>query len=77
MIYEIRLQDRLDQSRSQWFDGMTLSYDEHGHTILRGLVTDQAALYGILEKARDLGLSLISVNPIETAAGTISVDRNH
>ena len=67
MIYEIRLRDHLDQSRSQWFDGMALFYDEQGHTILRGPVIDQAALYGLLERARDLGLTLISVNPIETA----------
>jgi hypothetical protein len=65
MIYEIRLQGHLDQSRSQWFDGMALSYDAQGHTILLGPVTDQAALYGLLDKVRDLGLPLISVNQIE------------
>ena len=60
IIYEIRLQGCLDPSRAQWFDGMALSYDGQGHTILRGPVVDHAALYGLLEKARDLGLPLLS-----------------
>jgi hypothetical protein len=63
-VYEIRLQGWLDLSRAQWCGGMALSHDGQGNTILRGPVVDQAALYGLLDKARDLGLPLLSVNRV-------------
>lgn len=51
-----------------WLGGLTVTYDEHGDTILTGPVVDQSALHGLLKKVRDLGLPLISVNRIELNA---------
>ncbi|QBR93324.1 hypothetical protein [Nocardioides euryhalodurans] len=62
--YEIRIQGRLDERWSAWFDDLTLS-QEDGTTVLRGHVTDQAALHGLLHKLRDLGLPLLSVTRAE------------
>jgi hypothetical protein len=64
--YEIRLQGRLSPRWAAWFDGMTLSTDGDGTTALRGPVIDQAALHGVLQKVRDLGLPLLSVTPLDT-----------
>ena len=63
--YEIRLQGRLDRRWSGWFDGMSLTADTDGTTILCGPVMDQAALHGLLARLRDLGLPLIAVTQIE------------
>ena len=59
--YEIRLQGHLDRRWSAWFDGLTLAADADGTTTLRGPVADQAALHGLLQRLRDLGMPLISV----------------
>jgi hypothetical protein len=66
--YEIKVQGHLDKYWSEWFDGLTLSYDEHDDTILSGRVADQSALHGLLKKVHDLALPLISVNPVETCS---------
>lgn len=58
--YQIRVRGQLDPSWAEWFDGMELEHAE-SETILRGHVTDQAALYGILIKLRDLGIELLEV----------------
>ena len=63
--YEIRLKGHLDARWAAWFDGLTLTHDSDGTTIIHGPVTDQAALYGLLQKTRDLGLPLISVTYVE------------
>ncbi len=63
--YEIRLKGHLDTRWAAWFDGLTLTYHSDGSTIIGGPVADQAALYGLLQKTRDLGLPLISVNYVE------------
>ena len=63
--YEIRLQGHLDQGWSEWFDGLTISHDPDGSTMLRGPLTDETALHGVLNKVRDLGLVLLAVNRIE------------
>jgi hypothetical protein len=63
--YEIRLKGHLDTRWAAWFGGMTLSRDSDGTTVIHGPVADQAALYGLLQKTRDLGLPLISVNYVE------------
>ena len=63
--YEIRLRGRLDPRWAAWFDGMTLATADDGTTALRGPVTDQAALHGLLQKVRDLGLPLLSVTPLD------------
>ena len=60
--YEIRLKGHLDARWADWFDGLTLTQEGDGTTVLSGSVADQAALYGLLGKVRDLGLPLIAVN---------------
>jgi hypothetical protein len=59
--YEIRLKGHLDTRWTAWFDGLTLAHETDGTTVLHGPVVDQAALYGLLQKVRDLGLPLVSV----------------
>ena len=59
--YEIRLAGHLDQRWAEWFDGLTLTQQGDGTTVLHGPVVDQAALHGLLQKVRDLGLPLVSV----------------
>lgn len=60
--YEIRIEGHLSGQWTDWFDGLTVSLEESGVTCLTGPVTDQAVLYGLLKKVRDLGMPLISVN---------------
>ena len=63
--YEIRLQGHLDQGWSEWFDGLTMSHDPDGNTVLRGPLPDEAALHGVLIRVRDLAVPLLAVNRIE------------
>ena len=65
LVYQIRLKGHLGSQWSDWFDGLTITLEEDGDTLLTGPVVDQAALYGLLKKIRDLGLPLLSVNPVE------------
>jgi hypothetical protein len=64
--YEIRLKGHLEARWEQWFDGLTISLEEDGSTLLSGPLADQAALHGILKKVRDVGLTLLSVNSVKT-----------
>lgn len=66
--YEIRIKGHLDEHWSEWFDNMTITYDEDDNTILSGPIADQAALYGLLKKVHNLGLPLISVTQAECSA---------
>jgi hypothetical protein len=63
--YKVRVQGHLDRCWSTWFDGLAITHHTDGTTALAGVVLDQVALHGILAKVRDLGLTLISVTPIE------------
>jgi len=63
--YRIRLKEQLDQRWSAWLGGLTVIHEANGGTVLTGEVVDQAALYGLLSKVRDLHLTLISVSPLE------------
>jgi hypothetical protein len=63
--YEIRLKGHLHSRWAAWFDGLAIAHGSDGTTIIHGPVADQAALYGLLQKTRDLGLPLISVNHID------------
>ena len=67
--YEIRVQGRLDDRWAAWFDGLILSRVDDGTTSLRGPVTDQAALHGLLHKLRDLGVPLLSVTRTHPGPG--------
>jgi hypothetical protein len=60
-IYCIRVDGHLDQRWSDWFGGLTITHDADGSTSLMGAIRDQAALYGLIAKARDLGLTLLAV----------------
>ena len=59
--YHIRLKGHLADHWSAWFDGLTISHAADGTTTLAGPVRDQSALYGLIDKARDLGLTLVAV----------------
>ena len=63
--YQIKITGRLGDQWSDWFGGMTITYQE-GITTITGEVLDQAALHGLLMRIRDLGLELISMNPLES-----------
>ena len=65
-FYEIRLKGHLDGRWAAWFEGMTITLEDNGDTLLTGPVVDQAALHGLLKRVRDLGMPLVSVNPNET-----------
>jgi hypothetical protein len=64
--YEIRVKGHLADRWAAWFDGMILTPQGDGTTLLRGLVADQSALHGLLRKVSDLGLPLVSVTPTAT-----------
>ena len=63
--YEIRLEGHLEARWVKWFDGLAITLDESGNTLLSGLVADQAALHGLLKKVRDVALPLLSVNSVQ------------
>ena len=67
--YEIRLQGYLDQRWSAWFEGLTISHESDGSTLLRGPLVDEAALHGVLIKVRDLALPLLAMNRIAESPG--------
>jgi hypothetical protein len=64
-IYEIRVQGRLDQRWSTWFEGLTISYEGEDIMVLRGSLIDEAALHGVLIKVRDLALPLLAVSRVQ------------
>jgi hypothetical protein len=63
--YEIRVSGHLDERWAAWFDGLSLRHESDGTTVIHGPVADQAALHGLLQKVRDIGLPLVSVTCIE------------
>ena len=70
-LYQITVKGHLDHHWSAWFNNMTITNEVNGETVLRGLLADQSALYGVLIKVRDLGLPLLGVALIATdASGT-------
>ncbi|MDQ3870006.1 MAG: hypothetical protein M3301_00125, partial [Chloroflexota bacterium] len=59
--YEVRVNGHLDARWADWFDGLSLTHASDGTTVIHGRIADQAALHGVLQKLRDLGLPLVSV----------------
>jgi hypothetical protein len=65
-VYQIKVQGQLSANWCAWFDGMTITQDATGATLITGPVADQAALHGLLRKVRDLGLTLLALSSSET-----------
>ena len=70
MVYQIRLKGHLDSQWTEWFGGLTITLEDNGHTLLTGPVADQAALFGLLKKVRNLGMPLLSINCIDSGSST-------
>lgn len=62
-MYHIKIKGHLDPSWQDWFEGLSITRTDDEHTILSGVIADQAALHGVFKKIRNLGLTLVSVNP--------------
>ena len=67
IVYQIQIAGHLRPQWAEWFEGLTVTPTENGETLITGWVADQAALHGLLKKVRDLGLPLLSVNPLESS----------
>ena len=65
--YEIRLMGRLDAHWAAWFDGLTVRQADDETTVIEGRIADQAALHGVLQRVRDLGLPLVAVTRLASA----------
>ena len=72
MVYQIRIEGHLDYQWTDWFGGLTITLEENGDTLITGQVVDQAMLHGLLKKVRDLGMPLVSVNPVEPGQPDVS-----
>jgi hypothetical protein len=64
-VYEIRIKNCIDFNWSEWFEGLEITQEADGNTLITGPVSDQSALYGLLKKIHQLGMQLISINQIE------------
>jgi hypothetical protein len=64
-VYQIRIKGHLGPQWTDWFEGLTITLEDNGETLLTGTVVDQSALHGLLRKVRDLGMPLFSVKRIE------------
>jgi hypothetical protein len=64
-VYQIRIRGHLSDQWTGWFEGLTITLEEDGDTLLTGPVPDQAALFGLLRRVRDLGLTLVSISCLD------------
>ncbi len=74
MTYQIRIKGHLGCQWTDWFEGLTITLEDNGDTLLTGPVVDQAALHGLLKRVRDLGMPLVSVNRVELGAAKFDVE---
>ena len=65
IVYQIRIKGHLSDEWTNWFEGLTITLEEDGDTLITGSVSDQAALFGLLKKVRNLGMTLIAINCVE------------
>ncbi len=65
VAYQIRIKGHLGSQWTDWFEGLTITLEDNGDTLLTGPVVDQAALHGLLKKVRDLGMPLLSVSRVD------------
>jgi hypothetical protein len=65
MVYQIRIKGHLGRQWTDWFEGLAITLEDNGETLLTGPVVDQAALHGLLKKVRDVAMPLISVNRVK------------
>ncbi len=72
MVYQIRIKGHLGSGWSDWFGGLTITLSDNGDTLLTGPVVDQAALFGLLKKVRDLGMPLVSVSSVQGGHADVS-----
>jgi hypothetical protein len=72
MVYQIRVKSHLGPDWTDWFEGLTITLQEDGDTLLTGPIVDQAALHRLLKKVRDLGMTLLSVNLVELGQPDVS-----
>ena len=70
MVYQIKIKGHVSYQWTDWFEGLTITLEENGDTLLTGILIDQAALHGLLKRVRDLGMPLLAVN----SAGTTPED---
>jgi hypothetical protein len=75
-IYAIKIQGHLDTKWSEWFYGMTITHEREGATTLCGRLPDQTVLHSVLDRIRDMNLTLISINQIVSDGQTID-DEDH
>lgn len=66
VVYQIRIKGHLGSQWSDWFEGLIITLEDNGDTLLSGPVVDQAALYGLLKRVRDIGLHLVSLTQVQT-----------
>ena len=64
LVYEIRITGHLGHEWTDWFEGLAITLEDNGDTLLTGPVVDQAALHGLLKKVRDLGMPLVSIKRV-------------
>jgi len=74
--YEIRVNGRLSPRWSAWFDGMGITTDADGITVISGPVVDQSALHGLIQKLRDAGIPLVSITPTNPDSSISSSERH-
>jgi hypothetical protein len=71
-VYQIRIKGHLDRQWTDWFEGLTITLEDNGETLLTGPVVDQAALYGLLRKVRDVAIPLLSVVCVKPSQAEVS-----